>query len=102
MEQGAGDGHHLLDGDREFGQRAGHVNVDIECGERGLGIALDARPVDGRSVHRKATDEDVLGDGKVGAEIDFLKHRADAQFLRVINRLGPDGLSIQQDLPGIR
>ena len=97
--QAAGDGHHLLHRHRVAGQRLGDVNVQVQPGQQRAGFAVHAGPIDSpqtcRTLARVATGKNILGHRQVGAEVDLLVHRTDAQALRVQGGGGTDGLAIQ-------
>ena len=74
--------------------RGRRIDVEAEAGELLLRLALHARPVDhAAGDHRLRAEKDVLGDGQIGNDRQFLVHHADAGRERVARRAQMDGLA---------
>ena len=83
----AGDGHHLLECERARRNGAMEIEVNFQPLQRAFRAGVQRLPVNETEAARLASEHDVLRDGKLGDEIDFLIHRRDAQFLRLARRL---------------
>jgi hypothetical protein len=98
---GAGDGHHLLHGGGIGHERAAHVDVDLEAGEKRAGLHMHGRPVEQAEAALLPAEADVLGDRAVGHQVDFLVDGADAGSLRLLRRGEGRGPAVEDDLARI-
>ena len=82
-ESAFGDFDHLLLGDGEFADQRFRGEFEVQAVEDRLRILVHLRFVDdAERVARFAADEDVVGDGEVVHQVEFLMDDADAQGLR--------------------
>ena len=86
----AGDGDHLLNGERAAAQLLSGPGGDPEAVEKLAGAFLHRLPVDASAL--AAADEHVLRHGEVRAERDLLVHGADAVALRLLRGVDDDGM----------
>jgi len=75
-------------------------SIEVQAREQRARLAQHARAVDGLqpgpAAAREAPGEDVLRHRQVGAEVDLLVHRADAQLLRGERGGGRDRPAVQR------
>jgi hypothetical protein len=100
--QRAGDGDHLLQSQRVVGQGLADVDVDIERRQGARRFLAHQAGADQPEAPRVAAGAEVLGHREIGAEIDLLVDRADAELLRLLRGARGDGLAGEQDAAGVR
>ncbi len=72
----------------ELAHRGARAAVEVEAGEQFGGDPLAGAAVDQAEAAREAVDEDVLGDGEIGEEVEFLVDEGDAGGGGVAGRAG--------------
>ena len=82
----ARDCDHLPECDVEAPQRRARVNVESEPLQDRPGVRVHSVPVNEAEASRLAAQEDVLGDGAVGQEVDLLVDGDHALALRLLRR----------------
>ena len=93
-----GDFDHLLLGDGEFADQRFGGELQVQAVEDRLRILVHRRLVDdAKRVARFAADEDVVGDGEVVHQVEFLMDDADAQGLRSARSVDLDLLAAHLD-----
>ena len=95
---GPRDSDELLHGDRVAAEGRGRVHVETEPREHLRGPAVHGPGVDAAEPSRLTSEEHVLGDREVGAEVDLLVDRADPRGL-ALGRAGEPVL-LAVDLEG--
>ncbi len=97
----ARDRHHLPRRGIEGAQRLADVDDNVEAGERGGGIVMNAAPVDQPVAARFGTEIDVLGDAPEGNKIDFLINCRDSGGLRGGGGAEIDPLAVEDNLTAV-
>ena len=91
--------HHLQARNRQVTAVGGGVDVHVEALEQLARIADHLAVVDVSKLGRAgSTDVQVLGDGQVRNDVEFLVDDRQAEVTRVLRRLDVDLLSLQPDL----
>jgi len=87
----AGDGHHLLDGNRKMFQRGRHINRDVQIVHQLLCHFEHGLPVDRTQLcFRLAANKQILRHAEVRAQIDLLIDRGDSDFLGILRGMVVD------------
>ena len=71
--------------------------LDAELGQQPGSGLLHCPVVDERSARRLAAEEDVLGDGALGEEVELLVDDADAALLRLPRVAEADCFAVEED-----
>ena len=87
--------YHLLNRQRIIFQRLGDINLYIQTFSAPAPPADSSCPINAAKTMRLASKHNIFGDRNVGAEVDFLIYRADAQFLRMQRRSHLNGFALQ-------
>ena len=98
---GASDRHHLLHSHGQLTQGAAHVHLDLERRQQGVCDGMRLPPRDPAPAAGHATRQDVLGHREVGAEVDLLVDRRNAEGHGLLWRCGRDGLPVQMHAAGV-
>jgi hypothetical protein len=102
-DERSGDGRHLLDRNRIRTQRLGHVDVDLELiVEQCLSRPVQLLPVHRAEPGRLAADQEVLSNGEVRAQVDFLIDRANSHFLCMERAADDNRPAIEGDRAAVR
>ena len=101
--QRLGDFHHLLGADAEITDPGLGRLTDLQPIQQYLGVGVEPGPVDfAEGIDRLATEKNVLGNGQLVQQVQFLMNDADTGLLRVARTLETAGLATITDLAGIR
>ena len=98
---GLGDLDGLLGRHGQTAGQAAHIEVDVEPGEDGLGLAVHPAPAD-HDPSVPVAHEDVLGDIEVGIDRRLLVDGGDPVPLRVGRAAQRDLLAVDEDRPLVR
>ena len=73
-----GNSRHLLYGKRVFTQIFGDVDIDAQTLQNVIGLFLHATPINSAKFAWLAAKQNILCNGKIFAEVNFLVNRANA------------------------